>query len=187
MDFLKYIVSREWYHGDTSRRTSFRDQHMDRDSTLQDSNAFGPGLYLTSNFQEALGYASGGFVYTVEVRPHGKILTETIRSNKHHVKRLIGLCPDDRREIGLSNWDENPVTAMSKAVSEYSKFRLLDASLTIYHDFYGSFHANDWSTAMVALGYDGLIHPANNSIYHLAIYNLKTILILDEHKHEDIE
>lgn len=43
-----------WYHGDQNHRIGFVDQRMQNSNNM---NAWGPGIYLTSDKNEAIGYA----------------------------------------------------------------------------------------------------------------------------------
>lgn len=170
----------EWFHGDQSQRTSFRDQKMDRDQAITDSNENGPGIYFTRSFQDALGYAyPNGYVYTVNVFPKNKIILDRDKASSEHIKKLIDWCPPERKEIGLSNWDEDPLKAEKIAIATYSKWGLLNGSIGIYHDFYGNSEANEWANSMMNAGYDGYWHWLAET-EHFVVYNPSIISIIKE-------
>lgn len=172
----------EWFHGDKFQRNTFKDQRMDRDQH-ESANEHGPGIYFTRKFSEALGYAEpNGYVYTVKMNVTQKIIKDGMKSNPELIKKLIDWCPEERKEIGLSNWDENPNIAMKKAISTYSNYRLMESCLAVYKDFYGTTEANEWTNSMVAAGFDAYWRFLGNDPEnaHLIVYNPQIISIIQE-------
>jgi len=170
----------EWFHGDQMQRNTFKYQNMDRDQSSQSLNEHGPGIYFTRNFSEALGYAySNGYVYTVNINIKQKIIKDGMKSNPETIKRLIDWCPEDRKIIGLSNWDEDPNIAYKKAITTYSKYRLMESCLAVYTDFYGNSEANEWANSMYNLGFDAYWRFLDET-EHLVVYNPQIISIINE-------
>lgn len=169
-----------WYHGDQNQRTTFKNQKMDRDSSEQDANEHGPGIYFTRSYSEALSYANpNGYVYTSKMNIRNFILKDKMKSNVAMLKRLIEWCPEERKIIGLSNWDEDPNIAFKKALHTYSNYYFVEATIAIYNDFYGNTEANEWANSMMNLGIDAYWRLLDQT-EHLIVYNPSIINIINE-------
>lgn len=145
-----------WYHGDTTRRTTFKNQNMDRDWYEHEhgANENGPGIYFTRSLQEALSYSNqNGYIYEVKLNVKN-FLTDKQKVDKKKLLKLIDWCPDERKEIGLSNFDDNPQKALKMVLDTYSNWPAINAYLAIYKDFYGNSEANEWVNSMMNLGFD---------------------------------
>jgi hypothetical protein len=154
---------------------------MDRERGTSDLNAVGPGIYLTRSRQQALGYAyPSGWLYKLTIRPGARILNEQEPPRRAIISQMIDLAPAESREIGLSNYAENPVYARVEAEASYvhANTTLLDALVFLYHDFYG-YDANDWTAAMVKVGFDATLHRLPE-VDHLIVYNPQIIEQIDE-------
>jgi len=168
-----------WLHGDRNKRTSFKDQKMDRDPYGNDSpNESGPGIYFTQLLSEARNYAApDGFIYQCEITPN-KVLTLNTKNSKIAIEKLISWAEPENLKKYLENWDENPKLAFRKAVSNmvnhYSK--LIDAAWTISNDEY-AYDPNGWANSMLNLGYDAFYNEKRD---HLIVYNPKIIRIVKE-------
>lgn len=182
-------MSDVWYHGDSARRPRFDDQKMDRDQHV-DPNANGPGIYWTKDERQAYGYAHpNGYVYTAKIKS-SKLIKDNTPIKRDKVAQLILATDKEGLLYGLSNWGEDyekgeKSRAFQEAVSSYTNYNtaMIDAALTIYHDFFGRVDANEWTRAMVKIGYDAFLHklPAT---YHLIVYNPSVIKVTSEEKYE---
>lgn len=163
-------------------RTHFRDQVYDRPQHV-DKNAQGPGIYLTTNKEEAQGYAgAAGKVHTITLKPGARVMDYKRAASRKYLEALIKLAPKTRRDIGLSNWDENPKVAMKRALDTYqSEDEWLQGTLGIYHDFYGDTHPNDFAKANVKAGVDAV-----RVGQHLVVYNPE-ILVIQKHEEHDYD
>lgn len=169
-----------WYHGDTSKRSKFSDQKMDRDQHM-DPNAMGPGIYWTESKRQAKGYAyPKGYIYTAEIRTN-KVIKDETKPNRAKVKSLIELAPD--LDMALSNFGYDPgytskSAVLKDAIDGYMNFSesMIDAALTIYHDFYNRTRANLWAMNMVKVGIDAFEHKLRE-LKHLIVYNPKVIKV----------
>jgi len=171
-----------WWHGDKSRRKNFTGQHMDRDGSRYSRNAAGPGIYLTRLESDATVYAyPDGYVYKLKINTSpGRLLGPDDPITKENLRKLIELTPKDVIEFGLSNWDENPKKAIDNAVEAYfDEEEVLDAYIGIKNDFYGDAYANEWTKAMIKIGYDAYWHLLPE-IEHLVVYNPDIIEIVEE-------
>jgi hypothetical protein len=187
--FEAAAMSDVWYHGDSNKRSRFDDQKMDRDMHV-DANAMGPGIYWTKDRPQAYGYASpNGYVYTAQIKTN-KLVKDNTPVNRDRVAKLILECDAEGLLYGLSNWGEDyekgkQSRAYQDAIKAYVDYNesMIDAALTIYHDFFGRSDANEWTRAMIKIGYDGFLHklPAT---YHLIVYNPKVIHVVSEDKFE---
>lgn len=181
-------MSDVWYHGDSAKRSRFDDQKMDRDQHV-DPNAMGPGIYWTKDERQAYGYAAPkGYVYTAQVKSN-KLIKDNTRPNQAKLEKLVSLVDKESLGYGLSNWGEDyerglQSRAFREAINAYMNYNtsMIDATLQIYHDFFGRSGANEWCRAMVKIGYDAFLHklPAT---YHLVVYNPKVIHVVSEDKY----
>lgn len=173
----------DWYHGDANRRSTFSDQEMDHDNGSVDGNAIGPGIYWTRDPVQARGYAHpSGYVYTATMKTSAtRILHENTKATRTMLAKFLDAAPEESRQYGLTNWDENPVTARQKALQAYlNSSTAHEALISIYHDFYGHEY-NLFAKAMTALGFDAFLH-ALPGVDHLIIYNPAVIRITREAK-----
>ena len=161
-------------------RKHFRDQTFDRPPHA-DKNAQGPGIYLSADRAEAQGYMGpGGKLHVITLKPGARIKDHRTKPPRAFLSKLIKFAPKDRREIGLSNWDENPKAALDRALRMYgSEDEWLQGTLGIYHDFYGSHHHRDFAAANVRAGVDAI-----RVGQHLVVYNPEILLI---QKHEALD
>jgi len=173
-----------WWHGDTSKRTSFHGQIMDRPSG-DSRNALGPGIYFTTNFNQAVGYSGpGGWVYGAKINSD-RFFDDNTKPTAEFLRRLINKLPKEKRNIGLSNWDENPDRALSLAAKAYAgEPTMLAAVVAVRNDFFND--SNEWTSAMVKCGYDGFIHHLGLGTTHLMVYNPDVIQITSEKSYESL-
>lgn len=169
-----------WYHGDSHKRAKFSDQKMDRDQHM-DPNAMGPGIYWTESKKQAKGYAyPKGYIYTADITTN-KVIKDKTKPSRPKVKKLIELAPD--LDMALSNFGYDPgysskSTALKEAVDTYISFSesMIDAALTVYHDFYQRTKANLWAKNMVNVGIDAFEHKLPE-LKHLIVYNPTVIKV----------
>lgn len=194
LELEEKLVKAVWYHGDTSKREGFCDQRMDRELFVKDANANGPGIYLTNNYEEALGYAEGkGWVYTLEVDlSKGRIIREsdTVVKNKEFLYSLIKLSQkrDSERvwyaltDYGLEIQSPEKVKDLDikKVINNWLSFSLIDGCIMVYKEFFGR-NANEWVNSMKSLGMVGFLVKQRESD-HLIVYNCEAIKIIKEDK-----
>lgn len=169
-----------WYHGDTSKRSSFNDQKMDRDQD-KDPNAMGPGIYWTESKRQAKGYAyPKGHVYTAEIITKKVIKDKTPKPSRKKIEKMILASPD--LDMSLSNWGygdgiTSKNEALNMAIEAYiNDDSLIDSLVTVYHDFYGRSESNLWAKNMVKIGIDAFEHQLP-TVKHLIVYNPKIIKV----------
>ena len=139
-----------WFHGDSSPRGDFTDQRWDRDATVASLLEYGPGLYFTSDIDEARNY--GGFVYEAELLPSFRLLPHR-KPSLAKLREFYVLASEEDREIFLSNWG---VTAPAPILKKYAhQDTLYDALVALYKDLFRS--ADEWVEAVRQLGYDGVV------------------------------
>jgi hypothetical protein len=194
--FLENRLSSEiWYHGDIHRRSGFCDQRMDRELYVQESNANGPGIYLTRNKEEAKTYCGDrGYVYTLKILGD-RIIEDKERSNSRKSQdflyRLIKegqRYNSERVYYGISDYievrSESEVMDyhIRKIVLEvFSRISFIESCINIGKEFYSN--ANDWCSVMSSLGIVGY-HPSNTE--HLVIYDCNSIEIVSEESIEEV-
>ena len=159
-----------FYHGSTHKITSFVTDFME-----EGNHMYGPGIYFTSNAQEASTYAEKeGFVYEVTLN-FRKELNTTGKVNLNVLKRLMLNSPD---EDAWTNWAEDKNTAIREAlrVTSESSDNMLEALLNVWGDWYRGQHIA-FVNELIKLGYDGTLYPnINNSGNTFAVvYNPQSI------------
>jgi len=182
-----------WYHGDQSKRSDFCNQNMDRDTQVAEANARGPGIYLTSDIDQANRYAyPNGYMYTVKIdTSRGRVISDDDKSSKNK-KFLFSLIKKaqllnvETAFYGVSNYAE--VSDVSDVKDQHfiniinnylSKETFIDSCLTVEKEFFQD--SNQWTKSMVELGVIGYIHEFKGAgISHFIIYDCNVIKILAE-------
>lgn len=141
-----------WFHGDTSPRVSFDDQVWDRDLSTSSPLEFGPGLYFTTDLEQARSY--GPYVFEATVPdPKSFQLVPHSRPSLRELQRFFKLANEDDQEIFVSNWpDLNATEALRKYTHQTTRY---DALVSLYGDLHRD--PRDWVEAMRGLGYDGVV------------------------------
>lgn len=149
-----------WYHGGPKIRPGSV-MSWDRDRGKSDLNAEGPGMYFTSSYDEANGYAHGhpkGVVYRAKMKKGFKLLPKK-GANLATLRAFYALAPKDSQETFLSNWySEWPPSeeGLVRALMPYTREKSLhDALVTLYHDLY-QYDASEYVTSLSTLGFDGV-------------------------------
>lgn len=170
-----------WYHGDPSKRTSFASQKMDRDrQNERGGNENGPGIYWTSEYDEAESY--GKVIHHAMMKVlKARLLTDTTKATPQNVAKLISLCDKAKRDDALQNWAETTEEALPLAIRAYVGMRTFaDAAVAIYHDIFG-YEADPWAKAMVETGFDAY-QPSKRP--HFIVYNPAVIQLVKEDMQE---
>lgn len=166
------------YHGSPQKIDNFTDEFVGGDNATDQE---GPGIYLTTSYSEALGYAEGGYVYQLRVTP--RLLLD--ESEDHDLDRdlllkLVFMASD--WETHASNWAEHPemgVEMMVDSAYEYNDNEK-DVLLQIWIEAY-RYDGVDFVRNCTTLGIDGLIINRENS-KHIVIYNPNVIEVKDVEK-----
>lgn len=162
-----------YYHGSKSQINKFTDEFVGKGA-----DQFGPGIYFTSNKETAIGYANGGFVYTVELSLRNTIDADKA-VNDNIIQQMIDRSPD---ENAYTNWDENEVKAKFEALKAYRKEdNMYDALMSVWYDWYNS-DPVDFVREMVKIGYDGYVYNHNNDEDYVIVYNPQSITITKTEK-----
>lgn len=166
-------VNVAYFHGGPDRE-NFDGQKFDRDQH-EDKNAQGPGIYLTSSQEDARTYRGlSGSIHAVKVNG-ARTYRSDAKPSRAFLEKLIDYAPDEARETGLSNWDENPNVAKQRALQSYMQEEALSAAVAIYHDFYGATNATAFAAANVKAGVDAVEVPKNLGVTHLVVYNPRVL------------
>lgn len=184
--FLYEAVSttpRIWYHGTKVDFKSFEYQY----AYLENSNAqYGPGFYLTDNIETAKGYAgSNGFVKEIKLKRIGMIYKGTRKYSPNMIRGYTANMPD--KEMTLSDWDENPNTAMMKLRTSFEENNdnILELVQSIWIDCWKGHEAELVERLSKHSGIDGLLVPMGKETY-LVGYNPNILQIVNTIKMSDI-
>lgn len=148
-----------WYHGGP-RITDWGTLRWDRDRGESDLNAEGPGLYLTTDFDEAAGYMARGVIIKAKTRPGFRFVPKK-RPSITTLRALYDATGTENQEIFLGNWgiEKHPAPphVVQSALAHYTnQDSLIDAAVTLYHDLF-RYDAKAFVEAMVGLGFDGFV------------------------------
>jgi len=150
-----------WYHGG-SLIENWEHVRWDRDRSTSDLNAEGPGMYWTTDDEEAWGYTHGhedATVYVATMRDSFKLFPRK-RPTMAALRDLYDFASPEDQEIFLSNWNiETPASKaeIAQALKPYTgQTSLFDAYVTLYHDLF-RYDSDVYVAAMRSLGYDGFI------------------------------
>lgn len=182
-DEFNRSAGRLWYHGDLSQRLGFADQRMQNEANW---NAMGPGIYFTSDKQQALGYAgASGYVYTAEVS--GKFATDEQKPTVKEIRKFLSMLDDEGRSYLFSNWDENPQRAQRIVEATYTSMDFVSAFADLGRQGgtdYGE-TGQQWTAMMVKLGYAGMLHKLP-SVEHLIVWDPNAITVKSEEAAVDL-
>lgn len=154
---LKHERSGEWFHGGP-RITDWSNMRWDRDRSESDLNAEGPGMYWTTDLEEAASYAhGGGALYIGRMLPGFRHFPKG-RPTLKALERLYWYADEDSQEIFLSNWSiEYPgsASAIRSVLTKYARQNtLFDAFVTLYHDLF-RYDADAYVGALRDMKFDG--------------------------------
>jgi hypothetical protein len=177
-NLMEEEIPTEWYHGTPSPITSFSDEFVGNGIDQE-----GPGIYLTSNYEDAVGYArkseSGtGVVYQLELN-FRKLVPLNKKAIRKEIIQMIDWAPE--LETFLSNWDENPKKAKLIALNSILNSKNAhDSFQSVWFDFYKN-SPIDYVRNMVSLGYDGVMVPRSfMNTKHIIVYNPRIIKVVDQ-------
>jgi len=167
------------YHGSRDKFKSFSDKFIGAKKAREQE---GPGVYFTTEPEDAINYAKdGGYLYKVELNVGNLISNEPTNNLKHIVKpitKLITSAPNWKRVAkGYSEYDDEALDEILYKYIGMSRSEK-EAFVGVYNELYSSTPIN-YVKNMVKLGYDGVYLPIKTGGAHIAIYNIKTIRILD--------
>jgi hypothetical protein len=178
MNMQEEKLPTEWYHGSPTPIQKFSD-----DFVGQGVDQEGPGIYFTSNEEDAYGYArksenGTGVVYVVGL-DFKKIVPLKGRANKKDIMQLIDWAPN--LETLLTNYDDNPTKAKAIAFGHCMRQDNPHQSFQqVWYDFYRH-EPVDFVRNMVTLGYDGVVVPRQfMNTKHAVVYNPKIIRLIDQ-------
>ncbi len=163
----------KWYHGSTEKINSWSTKF-----TGAGDDQEGIGIYFSSNYEDASGYArksDSGHVYTVELKtdkflklvkkPDIQQLFSLVQWSDNWKEKLENIMGNDSTEM---NWKE----FKSLLKQEASMF---EACKEIQRHFYYD-DPSEYCSSMVALGYDGIIIKKSfMNTYHAVVWNPKII------------
>lgn len=165
------------YHGSSHKITKFSDIFVGgKDARDQE----GPGIYFTTSYEDAKGYAGdGGYVYEVNLTP-GKLLSNDKKSDEKTLKpQVIKLIKSSKNweRIALSYGDDSE-EGLDGMLWKYidnsrnDKEVFVTLASEVYKSEPGAYVKN-----MVKLGYDGVYLPSKDGGANIVIYNPKSIKI----------
>lgn len=131
--FLLTESTEIWYHGSDHEISGFSLDHLGTGTNIDQE---GPGIYLTSDIDDARTYGKNVYKVTANVN-NAKILKDTVKSQTKasFIERLIKTCPD---QDDLYNWDENKSRGVYKAAESIIKHsdNYRKALEQVWYDFY---------------------------------------------------
>ncbi len=160
-----------WYHGDRAFRTTFKDQQWDRDRTTSSLNEEGPGIYWTTDYNQAASY--GPHVVETVLPSDFKLLPRKFSLST--LQKLYAEAEPEHQETFLSNWGED--VTRDEALRKYThQNTFLDAAVSLYTDLF-QYDATAWVNAMRSLGYDGVIVDKSYGVKHLIVWRPEKLVV----------
>ncbi len=173
LSILEEAFPKVWYHGSPTRFEAFDYQFAYTEKSLAQ---YGPGFYLASTIDEALGYAGAeGFIMEVTLKRRTGLKSFKARPYLN-VARYIARMPD--LEDTLANWDENPERAKYKladAIRDHSP-NLLEQVQMIWSECYRYSEA-EFVARLPVSGLDGIVMPQQHGVDFLIAYNAEILRI----------
>ena len=168
------------YHGTPTEINKFSDDFVGgKDATDQE----GPGIYFTTSYDEAVGYAggfdAGGYVYSARVSP--RLLYDESEEKgipEDLLIRLAMMAPD--WEDHASNFSPDPQSGAYKMVASAYEYNdnEKDVLLQVWIEFY-RYSTVDFVRNCVKLGIDGIIVNREGG-KHIIIYNPSIIEVREK-------
>ena len=162
-----------YYHGAQRERKGFTLDHLKFDTANQE----GPGIYLSSDKSDAMGYAyPSGFLHVIRVDKLN-LATPDDPISKDKMIKLLKMAPD--LEGDLTNWDEDPKIAFRALLGAVmNSDGLPDALQTVWNEAY-RYEEKSFVENCVALGFDGLFVQRTSNVVHIIVYNVGKLEIVE--------
>lgn len=163
------------YHGSPSEIKKFTIDNVGREEATDQE---GPGIYLTSSYNDAAVY--GKYVHKIKVKS-GNFYDESERFSKMRPKILaIMKMAKDWKETA-ENFDENPNKGILVALDSFMQYSQNEKDLlqSVWHDFY-RYAPVDFVRNCVKNGIDGIVvkrEQGGENVEHIIIYNADLIEI----------
>lgn len=161
----------EAYHGSSQKILKFCIDYVGSGHDQE-----GPGIYFTSNMEDAAGY--GRYVHHVYLDIK-KLPSLTRKAKRQEILWLLQQCDD--LDDKLMDWNEDRSTALRIALnSMMSQDNEHQSFLSVWYDFY-RYRPTEYVENMISLGYDAVVVPRNThtSVTHYIVLNPKCIRIID--------
>lgn len=182
VDNQSFIV----YHGSPTEIQTFTDEFVGGEEATDQE---GPGIYFTTNHKEAIGYAEGGYVYTVRLTPR-RLFDESKASNikRALIDKLVFLSSD--WESTGSDWSENPRVGIKMLIDSAYEYNDTEKDLIqqIWIEAY-RYDGVNFVRNCAKLGIDGLIVNREagimfdrNNDKHIIVYNPNIIEVKNVEK-----
>ena len=160
------------FHGSPSKIKSFSDEFVGGEEA---NDQEGPGIYFTTDYNDATGYGKGGYVYQVSLNIKNLVSDQPSGSLDYlvgPVTKLIKMNPNWKSVA--KGYDEGlgEMIAQYLHTSQSEKEVFVAVCNSIYTNDSVSFVRN-----MVKLGYDGLHLPMKGDGANIVIYNPKLIRV----------
>jgi hypothetical protein len=173
----KFIGPTYWYHGRNNKSTSFSYDYVGRESANDNE---GPGFYFTSDLNDSKQYAHpNGIILKCKISYNRLIIktkTTHTKTDKKIILDLILNSPD--KDYTLMNFDENPRSALKKAIDAYVFYpEAYESYQTIWRDFYRSAPAK--YLRVLSKYFDGQLTERQN-LWHLVIYKPELITVVEK-------
>jgi hypothetical protein len=173
-EYYKESLDIEAYHGSPHEISRFTDDFVGEGVDQE-----GPGIYFTTNEEDAYGYArkgDGGRVYKVILQMN-KVIKEKGRVKESEIDSMIKWCEGYEEKLmdwGSENLEENMRLFKGSLRRENTP---KDVFLSIWYNLY-RYKPVDYVRNMVSLGYDGLIVQKEfMNTKHIIVYNPKVIRV----------
>ncbi len=153
-----------WYHGGTTSRLRHNQHRWDRDRSVASLNAEGPGLYFTTDPDEAAGY--GPVVVVAELKRGAEVLKPR-RPLFGELLEFYDMAPEDDQERFLLDWGgDSPEETLSRYAHADTA---LDAFVQLYGDLL-HYDADEYVSSMRALGYAAALVPREGADHLIVWY-----------------
>ena len=181
MNFKTFFESdqiEEWYHGTPHNIERFIDDFVGTGTDQE-----GPGIYFTSNEEDAAGYARKGndpHMFKVSLN-FKKLVPLKGKIPVNECIQLLKWAEDYENKLlnwGSENQNENLKAQKQSLLKEQTPHQ---AFQSIFVDYY-RYSPIEFVRGMVTLGYDGVIVPRGfMNVKHAIVYNPKIIEVIERY------
>lgn len=181
-DQLKHLINKPSsgdiiaYHGSNSTINAFVTDFVGGQNA---NDQEGPGIYFTTNKEEAMLY--GSILYTVKLSPRKLLSSENKRGiTRASIIKLIKMKED--WEMDAYDWDEDLLTGLNNSLVDiFEHDNAKDIITQVYIDYYRQ-RPKEYVNNATSLGYDGIIVSTDWGSKMIIIYNPTIIKILNIEK-----
>lgn len=160
------------YHGSPNKIDKFINDFVGGKEAIDQE---GPGIYFTTDEQDASQY--GENIYKVTLKPRKLLSDKSLKGiTRNDVMKLIKMKGDWKDDA--MNWDENPMVGLRMSIDAiFDQNNAKDIITQVYIEYY-RYNPIDYVNNAAALGFDGIMLSKDWGAQHIIVYNPNIIEVI---------